>query len=203
MFTQSFLNTLITVRPDWPHGSSVQWGSARRWGNVCIYQPCAYATTLTVPPRLSTDLFFFSSPYSSTQFLYNLIKNVFKHFCCSGCSVALATKFTHYYEVPEAWSWAGTILLNFFFPLLSFHLAILFAVPIQQTTQRRLYFINKSYRVFFSQPKFIGVVEYNRGRSNIATLGCACRAVFRLWPLVGCGRAEGRRWEFPSCSGNR
>lgn len=93
--------------------------------------------------------FFSSSPYFSTQFLYNLIKNVFKHFCCSGCSVALATKFTHYYEVPEAWSWAGTLLLSFFFPLLSFHLAILFAVPIQQTTQRRLYFINKSYRVFF------------------------------------------------------
>lgn len=107
MFTQSFQNTLTTGGPDWPHGSSVGGGRDRLRGegtSACIYQPCAYATTLTVPPRLSDDLFFSPSPYSTTQFLYNLIKNVFKHFCCSGCSVAVATKFTHYYEVPEAWN---------------------------------------------------------------------------------------------------
>lgn len=37
------------------------------------------------------------SIYLSSCILYHLIKNVFKLVCCSRCSVALATKFSHKY----------------------------------------------------------------------------------------------------------
>lgn len=64
-------------------------GRQGRGGGTATF--CHGAPTIT--PQLSS----LRSIYLSSCILYHLIKNVFKLVCCSGCSVALATKFSHKY----------------------------------------------------------------------------------------------------------